>query len=60
MLTANGTLKPKQPLEDPNLPLTLAWVLLLSIIDFLATDLKRRKALEPELSRLIKRLNAKG
>lgn len=60
MLTANGTLKPKQPLEDPNLPLTLAWVLLLSIIDFLATDLKLRKALEPELSRLIKRLNAKG
>jgi hypothetical protein len=58
MLSANGTLKPRQPLEDPSLPLTLAWVLLLSIVGFLADDLKLAKALEPELSRLIRRLKA--
>ena len=55
-VTMNGRLKPRQALEDPSLPLILGWVLLISIIDFLASDLKLATALEPERSRLIKRL----
>jgi len=58
-IIATGALKPRRVLPDPNLPRILSWVVLLTIVDFLSSDLKLTKTLEPERSRLIKRMKAK-
>jgi hypothetical protein len=57
VLTPTGPIKPKQqPLRDPLMPTWVAFVLLMSTVDLLADDLHATAALQPEFSRLMKRL----
>lgn len=57
VLTSTGTIKAKQqPLRDPLTPTWVAFVLLMSTVDFLADDLHVTGALQPEFSRLMKHL----
>jgi hypothetical protein len=58
VLTGSGILRPsKQPLSNPFMPIWVAHVLLVSLIDIFAEDLRMTASLQPELSRLIKQMN---
>jgi hypothetical protein len=57
VVTLTGPMKPaKQPVKDPSMPPFVACVLLLSVVDVLANDLKLTNSLEPEFSRLKRHL----
>lgn len=59
VVSPSGALRPRsKPLSDPSMPPFVAFVLLLSTVDLLANDLKLSNALEPEFSRLKRKMKS--